>query len=285
MHHNTMSLIFPGYIRGLEKIWIVCDNFCNHTYDSHYKNITIPKDAEHAMYAFRNFEVREYSNNRYDSLFRNTAGRIRNCLIKAINEHSALPKFIVVVLDDDLTANLHLDIDPDFQLHTITAWLATEFHKAITSYKDMIPSKAKKSFQPSFLWILPPTHKYFGRDNNDLRIAQDDCIKEIAKTKEGMTALEILKIWSYEDHNLFLEDSYHFTSEGLDNYWASVDAAIRYYETIVLPEMAMKAAKPIQHPRCNKASNDKLHWHRQLKFYTKSLHRNFQHSHCLPTPP
>ena len=83
-------------MRGLEKIWIIGNDFCNYTYTQHYKNVSGGQsDSENPFYAFKNFEVREFSNNQRDSLFQNTAGRIRNSLLKAINKHNTLPKIIV----------------------------------------------------------------------------------------------------------------------------------------------------------------------------------------------
>ena len=94
---------FAGYMHGLEKIWIIVDTFCNQSFEQHYKNISGPNHQDgNSFYAFTNYEVHEFSNNKYDSLFRSDAGRIRNSLIKAINEHNTLPKLIVTILDDNL---------------------------------------------------------------------------------------------------------------------------------------------------------------------------------------
>ena len=73
------------------------------------------------LYVFQHFEVREYSSNRFDSLFSNTIGHIRNCFLKVVNEHAALPKIIVVVLDDELVFEFEKYDDPELITHEITA--------------------------------------------------------------------------------------------------------------------------------------------------------------------
>ena len=204
-------------MRGLEKIWIIGDNFCNCTFDGHYKNSAGPNsESNNQFYAFKNYEVREFSNNQYDSLFRNTAGRIRNSFLKAINEHNALPKLIVTILDDDLIQGMNSKFDFDLQLHVLTTWLVTEFEKAIATYKDFLPQRAKRQNFPHFLWIAPPTHCNFGAESNNLRLAQTKCLAEIVSTKKNMTMLKMIKVWEHEDRNAFLKDSYRLTSAGLD---------------------------------------------------------------------
>ena len=84
----NMCHLLTGYIRGLEKVWIIGDNFCNHSFEKKYKKSGMNDES----YAFQHFEVREYSSNRYDSLFSNAIGHIRNCFLKVVNEHAALPK-------------------------------------------------------------------------------------------------------------------------------------------------------------------------------------------------
>ena len=176
--------IFSGYVRGLEKIWIIGDEFSNHTFDQHYQDHKARLNyVESDSYAFKNYEVREFTSNKYDSLIGSTICRIRNSFVRALNKHSSLPKLVVVVVDDDITKNLTWEDWHLFdQLHTVTEWLVLELERALASYKDIIPSKAKKANLPQFLWIAPPTHKYFGKDSNQLRELQGDCLAEVIKT-------------------------------------------------------------------------------------------------------
>ena len=63
--------MFPGYMQGLEKIWVIGDIFCDNSFDQHYKNVV---ESVPVPVPFKNFEVRSFSSNHYDSLFRSPAG-------------------------------------------------------------------------------------------------------------------------------------------------------------------------------------------------------------------
>ena len=252
---------------GLEKIWIVGDNFSNNTFSAHYKFATGPSDShqvrENPFYAFQNYEVCEFSNNSYDSLYRSMAGHIRNSLIKAVNEHNTLPKLIIVILDDDLIYGVSKksDLDDHQQLHILTAWLMTEFEKAILAYKDMLPPRSKRSDYSHFLWIAPPTNCNFPLHNNDMRVYQGKCLSDIVKTKQNMSVLQMVKIWEHTDRNAFLQDAQRFTSDGLDKYWSSIDSAIRYWDVILSKKIIDKKCKMQDARHSGPQFHDKFHWH------------------------
>ena len=73
-------------MRGLEKIWVIGNTFCNNSFDQHYKNIEGPgttHDKESSNYAFKNYEVRKFASNQYDSFFSGTQQVILGiCLLK-----------------------------------------------------------------------------------------------------------------------------------------------------------------------------------------------------------
>ena len=195
---------------------------------------------------FYKFEVREFSHNQYDSLYRSTIGQIRNSLVKAVNEHSTLPKVVVAILDNDLVHTLPDSNKLYETTHVLSNWLMSEFDKVLESYKDLLPNKAKCPLHPQFLWIAPPMHKYFNCFNNKQCLIQGQCLVEIAKTKNNMTVLQMVKFWDHNDHNSFLRDQQRFTTEGLPNYWNSIDSAVRYWDTIVHPKILGAAKKAKQ---------------------------------------
>ena len=134
--------------------------------------------------------------------------------MKAINSHAFLPKWIVVILDDNLVCDLdRFDAKDQYVIaHHITDWIVHEFDHALQSYKDYLPCKVKRPKFPQFLCFLPPTHKNFGSINNNLRtLQQAHCLEEIIQTKDNMAVLK--KIWDHKDGNNFLRDIYRFTSE------------------------------------------------------------------------
>ena len=109
-------------------------------------------------FAFDQFEVRGFFSSR-GGHNRSVLGRLVNNLLKALNEHTILPRLITVVMDDDVIR----EIKPvesrggtSEQIEILLNWLIREFEQSIESYKDVIPNKAKRSHIPHVLWMCPP---------------------------------------------------------------------------------------------------------------------------------
>ena len=84
----------------MEKIWFIADDFGVKTFDRY---VYSKKDGDNKdWYIFENFEVSSFYNNDYSSLNDNILSRLCNALVTAITEHVILPKYIVVVTEDDL---------------------------------------------------------------------------------------------------------------------------------------------------------------------------------------
>ena len=71
----------------------------------------------------------------------------------------------MMVLDDNLVAELS---SQGFEIiaEDLTRWLIRETRRALDTYRDYLPHKAKRDHFPQVLWILPPVHKFFGEGNN-----------------------------------------------------------------------------------------------------------------------
>ena len=242
-------------MRGLEKIWIIDDEFVHRTYQQYYKeetNVTAARSA--TSFGFDNFEIRDFSSSRYLTNNRSVAGRILNKFIDALNEHNTLPKLIVFILDDDLVASIPGDA-VHYQVQKLTAWLFREVKKALDIYKDYLPNKAKKENYPQFLWIALPMHKNFGSENNRKRQDHADVLIELAKTSMDTLVLKMIKIWDPQDDNSFLYDAYRFPSDGLVKYWSSIDSAIRFWSVAIEYKVQNKKTKIKRNHR-----QDKFHW-------------------------
>ena len=82
----------PGYF----EMWITGDNFMAKSYREHFKK------AGDDFFMKRNFEIFPQCNSRYSSNNTNLLSRLQITLANAINDRIKLPKYIVIVLDNDL---------------------------------------------------------------------------------------------------------------------------------------------------------------------------------------
>ena len=121
---------FQGPVRGLGKIWIIGDNFCEKMYNHFYKGDGPNQTGKDDRFAFANFEMRDFFSSRYSSHNRSTAGRLINCFIRALNKHNTLPKLVVIVMDDDLLMDI-----PNSNLingiKNLTMWLLKQFERSL----------------------------------------------------------------------------------------------------------------------------------------------------------
>ena len=206
------------------------DDFANNTVHEFLKGRK-KLDGTPDTYVYAFYEVREFTTTRNSNNDKNVISRIRNAFITALNEHASLPKLVVFILDDDVITNVKLDDNLPLvpQYEYILCKLMTFINRSIEIYKDMLPQKAKRDVIPHLLWIAPPNHKYFSDDNNEKRGAFTTALSTSVSTIKNSSMLRMVKFWDMNNSNLFLEDAYRFTVEGLNKYWMSVDASIRFW--------------------------------------------------------
>ena len=271
---NTHVNCFAGYSRGYEKIWVVADNFGFNTYEEFFKNRKEEDGTTHKSYTFDQFEVRGYFSNK-QSLNGNILSRIRNNIVHALNEHTILPKLIVIVPDDDIITEKDFScMDINIGYRRIIRYLAKEIIKAIDIYKDYLPNKSKRFSIPHTLWIAPPTHKNFTTENNDHRRRFADSLEQVISELTNMSVLRMVKVWDQDDSKNFVYETYRFTSLGLTRYWQSVDAAIRYWTVVVTQKLAKNQ---------NKSSKNKSFRPNQWKHSDQNGQKT--HYRRLATPP
>ena len=211
-------------------------------------------------YTFENFEVKEYLSSKYDNN-PNVLSRLVNNLITGVNEYGPVPKAIVIVVDGDITRQIHTrdELTATIQIGRMTEWLIREFSRVVESYRDYLPKKCKNGNNyPHLIWMNPATHKYLGNRKNFKRERQGHCINTVVKNYEDMASLQMIKIWDPEDGISVLYDTTRFTAQGLTNYWLSVDSAIRYWNTALHQKMVKQSTKH------STGAANKYKWYRKI---------------------
>ena len=195
-----------------------------------------------AGYVRENYDVTAKLTNTFISNDRNLINRLRNLLISAIKEETLLAKLIVVVPDDDLLKLFDEDWDDvEKAMKRVINEIMSSQTKLIQIQKDYLPKKSKRLDFPQIVWIEAPLHDHFS--NNYMRQKFNKCLNTTALMHEGITVLQLKKIWDPTNTNLFIAESNRYTSEGLNTYWAAVDATVRFMDTILLNKLLMKGKK------------------------------------------
>ena len=176
-------------------------------------------------YCRSQFDIRGFFTNKYTHHDQNAVSRIRNTLIKAIQDNVYLPKWIITVVDDDIMRYLNLESRGTIDSYKrIIDNIMKEQNKAIAIQNDYLPAKSKMKNQPQLLWIQAPHHGNF--HNNDLREKWNAALTAIAPFHNNVHIMPFKKIWDPEDLTLYDKHARRYTSAGYKNYWAAVDKTI-----------------------------------------------------------
>ena len=108
-------------------------------------------------------------------------------------------------------------------------WLMNEYRKIIDTIHDTLPQNAKKTGFPKFIWINPTHHCNYW--NNVARKKFGVCLENCTKNFDNHVALRLVHKWDFNDTSIYLKEEQRFTTQGLCDYWTSVDKTIEYFET------------------------------------------------------
>ena len=197
-HYTGEFLSLIDYIKGLDAVWFLSDEFGFKSFSQHYFN---RNHKVFAGYVHDKFELHGYFNCKANSNDPSTIGRFRNLLTGAIKSNVYLPKLIVSVPDDDLikfvdskSRNGHCD---NYALEKVINWLMREQYKIIETYKTYLPDKVKQPNFPQLIWIEAPYHRHF--INNERRMDFNKCLRSLAKLHINVSVLQLKKVWDPED--------------------------------------------------------------------------------------
>ena len=179
-----------------------------------------------------NFTLKPFYTNNLD-LNRSILGRLRNTLVRAINEQWLLPRMILIILDDDVIESIKFrGKDLHILFEKMVKWLASEFNKLVEIHKEKLTPKAVRKDYPTFICLTPPQNIKFR--NNDLRALFARSTRNALMAYPGHISLQLKKIWEFKDSALFAN---YFTNIGFKNYWRSVDSAIQFWIKQLAPKI------------------------------------------------
>ena len=173
------------------------------------------------------FELTPHCNSKFSSNNTNILSRILNTLAAGINEVFRLPKYLVVILDDDLIQYLNYD---GYGCATCYGewieFLVEGFKDLFQDAKDKLPKKAVKDSFPWTYWVTAPRHKFFR--NNSAHTKFNNTLEATIKSQPNMRLIKLKEIWDFENMNLVEQHSGRISFEGLSTYWLSIDAAVKF---------------------------------------------------------
>ena len=93
---------------------------------------------------------------------RSVLGRLRNSIVSALNSNWLLPKYILLVIENDITRCINFNKPGISTIYgRVIQWLADEIHCLIHERKAFLPNRSTKKLYPQIFWINLPYNQNF----------------------------------------------------------------------------------------------------------------------------
>ena len=170
MHSHMCAVGFASQIFlsdrivGYEEMWFIEDNFVTTTYRNNFKKVSFKS------YVKDNFELHTYCYSKYNSTEKNLLTRLKVTMAKAVERHTKLLRFVVIILDNDLIQYLaYVSKGIASMLGEWFEWLIGCFTSIFQDRRSLLPPKAVRPDFPQLYFVAPPHHRCF-TDNHERKI-------------------------------------------------------------------------------------------------------------------
>ena len=155
---------------------------------------------------------------------RNIITKLLNALISAMKGESALPKYIVMVLEDDTIQYLNYnDFGVTAMFGKIFNAINTELRRGVMQFRDQyLPKKATRPDWPQIIWVYPSLHANYS--NNSLRKKFSNEMEKIVDFHPTAHVCKLARCdWDTERDHLVDKESGDITTNGKRRFWHAVD--------------------------------------------------------------
>ena len=238
---------------GIEKIWIIGDEFC-----ANFAHVFMVNQNHKDSYIKTNYEVdmfysRDFSNN--DRKFnKNVIARIHNTIVSTMMRRATLPKLIVIPIENDIIKFCNYnDFGVSEMYGKVMDYLSSEIKKSIEHFKDKhMPTKAKRHSWPQIIWIMPTCHDNY--PDNTLRRKFGAELGAVIHRKDGSIALKLKQVWNEKNPQLVNEDNGMITPTGVKLFWIALDRTVKFadqklFQTAIVPPTSRAKAVNCRYSR------------------------------------
>ena len=228
-------------------------------------------------YAKQFFEVSGFMNNTLKSYDVNVVSRVHNGIVAAMRDQPILPKYLVLVPDDDIiNYALRKGARSIEAFERIIKWIMNQCYRLVMTHGDNLPIRVKRCEKLIWIWIQPPMHANF--PNNYWWSQFSRALEKCAVYFDRTYALQLKKVWEEDNKFLYSKDDQKFTVEGYKTYWCAVDKAIRFANTLMLKKETIAKEKALRKEKTERQGHD-YEYHGHDHRYHKQ--HDFQRRHSL----
>ena len=144
-------------VTAVNDLWIIGDKFVNDNYHALSKMKTEANIARRpGPYIFDYFHVSCFTPNP-QSLVKDVLARFVNCLIKALNDATKLPRIIIIIPDDDILCFINFVTYGIKQVcRSAISYVSTQMTRALETKKEQLIRRKPGSIiasEPKLIWV------------------------------------------------------------------------------------------------------------------------------------
>ena len=226
---NLCFHLFTGEVRALKSLWILGDKFVNEIFHAlpGIKTEAITSKSK-IPYVYETYNVFCFAANPLSHV-RNALARLTNALIKALNDHNQLPRFILVVPNNDL-----LEYIRSYKggITTLTGvainWIANQMIRGILAKKEALKKVRPGSvtpYEPKIVWVkmleIPDNLYTFTAAQKFNKV-----IEKILVEKENHYLIDL---HTKMNNHVYFNKS-NLNGAGQVHFWKSIDDAIEDFD-------------------------------------------------------
>ena len=225
-HHNYLSSISGVETTALKDTWIIGDNYLGEIFHAlpGLKTQAISQKNE-IPYIYRYYNVRCFTANPLSHI-RDTLTRITNSLIKALNDNQHIPRFIIIIPNQDILWHvMKYDAGITLPCNIAIEWITKQMTRAISSKEDILYRKkpgAIAPFEPKFIWVTAMKND---RSNTATK-KFNKLLNSNLQSKANHYIIDVCKIM--DDQKYFSNGM--LNGQGKVKFWIEIDTHIENFD-------------------------------------------------------
>ena len=223
-------ILIPDLGLGHEEIWLLGDE----TLARHGATF----ERKTSTYTASNFQIRIIASTAVTSHNPDPIARIRNSLIQAWQKFNCIPKIIAVIPENDIIRAIKTTgVMAEVHYAKAVEWIADEHVKITDYFKKHATAKQLKNrrFWPFYMWIAASIHDRYS--DYSRRVRFNRALDNTSKIHPRMSMLKPIQNWSAQDAAFVSNLDRNLTSDGWISFWNSVDSAISYFDSKIIPNI------------------------------------------------
>ena len=243
-----ISCIFAAKLPALKEVWMVGDDFLNSTYDTFITMRKRLKKEENAMpYIYKQYNISYLIEDQLEGNT-NAVAKILNAVIKGLNETAKLPRFIIIIPENDILKSVnYFGFGISVLVGRCLNWLVTQIDRAVEARREKVKKIRPGAVfhnEPKYVWLKVFDCPSIQHPMFTVREKYNAILEEILASKCNHFIINVNKAMS---NPTFFMPNGLITAHAQEAFWQELDNQIELFDLHKLPEAKLRAKVVHQH--------------------------------------